>query len=86
MSTQGPVSKHWLGFSYIPSVDYELDLNFDVTETKIKSYHSSNDIVKLFFENIVVIEETKFSDISLADGSTVLIILFKCATSISNQK
>ena len=31
MSTPGPVPKHWLGFSYICSEYYELDLNFDET-------------------------------------------------------
>ena len=31
MSTPVPVSKHWIGFCYICSEDYELDLNFDDT-------------------------------------------------------
>ena len=31
MSTPGPGPKNWLGFSYIHSDDYELDINFDVT-------------------------------------------------------
>ena len=35
-STPGPNKKYWLGFSYISSEDYELDLNFDETETKGK--------------------------------------------------
>ena len=35
MSTPGPFPKHWLGFSYIRSEDYELYLNFDETELKI---------------------------------------------------
>ena len=29
ISTPGTVPKHWLGFSYIRSDDYELDQNFD---------------------------------------------------------
>ena len=28
-ATPGPIPKHWLGFSYIGSEDYELDLYFD---------------------------------------------------------
>ena len=31
MSTPGLVTKDWLGFSYIRSEDYELDVNFDET-------------------------------------------------------
>ena len=31
ISTPGSVPKHWLGFSYIRSEDYELDHNFDYT-------------------------------------------------------
>ena len=31
ISDPGPVPKHWLGFSYIRSKDYELYLNFDDT-------------------------------------------------------
>ena len=31
MSTEGTVPKHWLGFRYIHSEDYELDQNFDDT-------------------------------------------------------
>ena len=50
MSTPGPVSKHWLGFSFIRSEYYELDMKFYETELKIKSDHISNDEVKLFCE------------------------------------
>ena len=57
MSTPGPVPKNWLGFSYINSEDYELDMNFDETEFKRKSDHTSNNKVKSFRETIVVIEE-----------------------------
>ena len=31
ISTTGTLPKHWLGFSYICSEDYELDLKFDET-------------------------------------------------------
>ena len=57
MSTPGPVSKKCLGFSHISSEDCELDLNFDETEVKIKSDRTSNHKVKIFYENIVVLEE-----------------------------
>ena len=39
------------------SEDYELYLNFDGTEIKKQSDHTSNDNVKTFHANIVVIEE-----------------------------
>ena len=55
MSTPGAVPKHWLWFSYIRSEDYELDLNLYVTEMKRKTDQSSEDRVKLFHKNIVVI-------------------------------
>ena len=57
MWTPGPFPKHWLVFSYIRSEDYELDLNLDETEMKKKSDHTSNNKVKLFQVNIVVLEE-----------------------------
>ena len=57
MLTPGPVSKHFRGFSYLRSEDYELDMNFDVKELKIKSDHTSNDIVKCFCKKIFVLEE-----------------------------
>ena len=57
ISTIGPVPKHWIVCYYIPWEDYELDLNFDETEMKKQSDHTSNDKVKLFYKNIVVIEE-----------------------------
>ena len=37
MSTSGPVPKNWLGFSYICSEYYELDLKRYETEMKSKS-------------------------------------------------
>ena len=37
MSTPELVPKYWLGFSYIRSEDYELDINFDETEFKNES-------------------------------------------------
>ena len=36
-SIPGPVSKHWPGFSYIPSEDYQFDLDLDEIEIKIKA-------------------------------------------------
>ena len=57
ISTTGTVPKRWIGFSYILSEDYELYLNFNVTEMKNKLDHSSNNKVKLFCENIGFIEE-----------------------------
>ena len=57
MSTTGTVPKHWLVFTYISSKYYELDQNFDETELEEQSDHTSNDKVKIFCENIVVIEE-----------------------------
>ena len=35
ISTPGPLSKHWLGFIYICSENYELDLNIYGTGMKI---------------------------------------------------
>ena len=55
MSTAGPVPKNSLIFSFKRSKDFELDLNFDETEIKTKSDHTSNYKVKSFHENIVVI-------------------------------
>ena len=46
LSTPGTIPKHWLGFSYIHSEDYDLDKNFDET------YHTSNDKV-LFFAKLL---------------------------------
>ena len=37
MSALGPIPKKLPGFSYIRLEDYELDINFDGAETKIKS-------------------------------------------------
>ena len=58
--TLGPVPKRWIGFSYIHSKYYNLDQNFDETEIKRKSDHSSNDKVKQFSENIVGRRGTMF--------------------------
>ena len=60
LSNPVPVPKHWLGFSYIFSEDYELGMNFDETEMKSKSDRSVNDKIKPFFENNVAIEEEWF--------------------------
>ena len=76
LSTLVPVLKHWLGFSYIYSKDYDLYQNFDDTEFR-KLYHTSNDKVKIFRENIVVIEEKWFGDMNLTDGSTFATDLIK---------
>ena len=56
LSSPGPVPKHCLGFIYIRSEDYDLDLNFDETKLKNKSDHASNYKVKLFHKNTVVID------------------------------
>ena len=55
ISTPWPVPRLFLGFSFIPLEGYDLDLNFDETKMKRKSYHSSKDKVKLFHASIVVI-------------------------------
>ena len=73
------------GFSLIGSEDYELDMNFDETEFKRKSDHTSNDKVKLFCGNIVVIEEEWFSGMNLTDVSTFPTTLIKWAKSRINQ-
>ena len=44
MITSGTVPKHWIGFSYICSEDYELDQNFEDTELKNHTTQS-NDII-----------------------------------------
>ena len=46
MSTPGTVKTFWIGFSYIPSEDYELDQNFDGAEFKTKT---TNPTIKLIF-------------------------------------
>ena len=56
MTTPGSVPRSWLGFNCISSENYELDLNFEKTDIKRQSYHSSDDKVG-FLENIVFIEE-----------------------------
>ena len=56
MSTPGPVQKNWFKFSYINSEEYQSDKNFDETYLK-KVDNTSNYKVKLFSENIVVLEE-----------------------------
>ena len=57
-------------------------MNFYGTEIDSKSYHSSDDKVKLFRENIVVIEEEWFADINLTDSETFLTDLIKHAKTI----
>ena len=44
---------------------------------KIKLGHSSNDKVKLFQENIVVIEKELYDDLNLIGGSTFTTALIK---------
>ena len=86
MSTPGPVTKHWLGFSYIRSEYYELDPYFYLTEMKRKQHHSSNDKSKLFCKNIVVIEGEFVDDMNLTDGAIFPMAMIKRAKSILNQK
>ena len=50
------VPKYSLVFSYIRSEGYELDMNLDKVETKRKPDYTSEDKVKIFHNNIVVIE------------------------------
>ena len=52
-------------FICILSEDYELDNKFDETELENISDHTSNNKVKLFHENIVVIEEEWFDGMNL---------------------
>ena len=47
---------------------------------------TSNDKVKLFSENIVVIEEEWFDDMNLTDGATFPAALIKCAQYIFKKK
>ena len=56
-STLGTVQKHWIVFIYIRSEYYKLDKNFDDTELKNQSDHTSKDKFKCFRENVVVVEE-----------------------------
>ena len=56
ISTPVPVPKNWLGFSYISSEYYHLDLNFDEIENKSKPDHSSYEKLNFFCETNVVIQ------------------------------
>ena len=76
MSISGPVPKNWLRFSYIGSEDYELIWTLMVHNNK-KSDHTSNDEVKLFCGNIVVIEEEWFDDMNWTDDATFSTALIK---------
>ena len=75
--------KNWLGcvMKYI-----ELYLNFDETYLKNKSDHTSNNELKLFFENIVVLEEEWFYNLNLTYDATFPTALIKRAKSVFNQK
>ena len=86
MSAPGPVPKHQLEFSCIRSEYYELDMNFDETELKNKIDHTSYNKIKLFCENIVVIEEECFYDMNLTDGATFTTALIERKNSIINKK
>ena len=77
VSNPGSVPKHWLGFSYIRSEDYELDHNFYDTSFLKQSKHTPNNKEKLFREIIVVVEEEWFDAINLTDGATFLTALIK---------
>ena len=85
MSNLGTDLKSWLGFSYICSEDYELYLNFDETELKMKSDNSSNNKVKSFQGIIGVIEEIFFCGMNLIDGGTFPLALMKCEESKFNK-
>ena len=52
-------------------------MNFDETELKMKSDHTSNNKVKLFRENIVVIEDKWFDDMNLTYGASFPTALIK---------
>ena len=82
--TPGQVPKHWFGFSYLHSEDYEIDLKFDETEMKKKSDHSSDNKNKIFCKTIVVIEEEWFDGMNLTYGATFLMSLIKRAKSRIN--
>ena len=86
ITTPGPVPKYWIGFSYIRLEYYQLYLDFDETEMRGKSDHSSNNKVQLFRENILFIEEEWFSDMNLIDGATFLTYLVKLVKSRFNLK
>ena len=86
MSTPGPVPKNDLDLVTYVQKGYELDLNFYETKTNRIPYHSSKNEVKLFRENIVVIEEEWFIDMKLTDGATFPTALIKRAKLIFNQK
>ena len=47
MSTPGTLPKHWIGFNYIRSEDYELDHNFDYI--KLKNNHTTHPMIRLIF-------------------------------------
>ena len=61
-------------------------MNFDETELKKKSDHTSNDKVTLFCENIVLIEEELFLDKNLTYCATFPTALIKSEKYRSNQK
>ena len=61
-------------------------MNFDETELKKKSDHTSNDKVTLFCENIVLIEEELFFDKNLTYCATFPTTLIKRAIPRSNRK
>ena len=52
MSNPVTVPKHWLGFSYIRSEDYELDENFD--DTELKNNQNTRPTIKLnYFSKVL---------------------------------
>ena len=57
ISNPGPIPKHFLGFSYIRSEDYELDYSFDYAELNNHSDNTFNNKVKINHKTGVVIEE-----------------------------
>ena len=68
-STKGLPTKNWIGFGYISSKNYELDLNFYEIYTKC-FWQVTRKKDKLFREKIVDIEEEWFYEINLTDGAT----------------
>ena len=61
-------------------------MNFDETESKRKSDHTSDNEVKIFCETSVVIEEEWFDDMNLTDHATFPIALIKHAKNLESTK
>ena len=81
-----PLPKHRIGFGYIFSKDYELDLNFDDIYFLKQSDHTSNDKVLKNQESAVLVEEEWFNYMNWTDGATFMTALIKFAKTRVNQK